>query len=90
MRILSLNVRGLGSLAKKKGLRHLLFVLSPDVVLFQETMTSPYLLFMPFLNFARAGSFVLLVLMVSLEEFSLAGILKSLNAKLSILLLEFC
>ena len=42
MRILSLNVHGLGSLAKQKSLRHLLFVLSPDVVLFQETMTSPY------------------------------------------------
>ena len=42
MRILSLNVRGLGSLAKQKILRHLLFALSPDVVLFQETMTSPY------------------------------------------------
>ena len=42
MRILSLNVRGLGSLAKQKSLRHLLFALSPDVVLFQETMTSPY------------------------------------------------
>ena len=42
MHILSLNVRGLGSLAKQKSLQHLLFSLSPDVVLFQETMTSPY------------------------------------------------
>ena len=42
MRILSLNVHGLGSLAKQKILHHLLIVLSPDVVLFQETMTSPY------------------------------------------------
>ena len=42
MRILSLNVRGLGSLAKQKSLRHLLSVLSPDVVLFQETMTGQY------------------------------------------------
>ena len=42
MRILSLNVRGLGGLAKQKSLQHLLLALSPDVVLFQETMTSPY------------------------------------------------
>ena len=42
MHILSLNVRGLGSLAKQKSLSHLLYALSPDVVLFQETMTSPY------------------------------------------------
>ena len=40
MRIISLNVRGLGGLAKQKGLRHLLSALSPDVVLLQETMTS--------------------------------------------------
>ena len=42
MRILSLNIRGLGSLAKQKSLRHLLSSLSPDVVILQETMTSPY------------------------------------------------
>ena len=42
MRILSLNVRGLGGLAKQKSLRHLFVSLSPDVVLFQETMTSSY------------------------------------------------
>ena len=42
MRILSLNVRGLGSLAKQKSLRHMLSVLSPDIVLFQETMTVQY------------------------------------------------
>ena len=43
MRILSLNVCGLGILAKQKSLHHLLSSLSPDVVLLQETMTSPYL-----------------------------------------------
>ena len=42
MRILTMNVRGLGGLAKQKSLRHLLFTLSPDVVLLQETMTSSY------------------------------------------------
>ena len=42
MCILTLNVRGLGSLAKQKNLRHLFVSLSPDVVLFQETMTSSY------------------------------------------------
>ena len=42
MRILSLNFRGLGSLAKQKSLRHLLSLLSHDVVLFQETMTGQY------------------------------------------------
>ena len=42
MRILSMNVRGLGGLAKQKSLRHLLFALSPDLVLLQETMTSSY------------------------------------------------
>ena len=36
------NVRGLGGLAKQKSLGHLLLPLSPDVVLFQETMTTPY------------------------------------------------
>ena len=42
MHILTLNVRGLGGFAKQKSLRHLLFTLSPDVVLLQESMTSPY------------------------------------------------
>ena len=42
MRILSLNIRGLGGSVKQKILRHLLKTLSPDVVLLQETMTSTY------------------------------------------------
>ena len=42
MRILTLNVHGLGGLAKQKILRHLLASLSPNVVLFEETMTSSY------------------------------------------------
>ena len=42
MSILSLNIRGLGGSAKQKSLRLLLSTLSPDVVLLQETMTSPY------------------------------------------------
>ena len=42
MRILSLNIRGLGGSAKQKSLRLLLSTLSPDLVLLQETMTSPY------------------------------------------------
>ena len=42
MRILSLNIRGLGGLTKQKSLRHLFLSLAPDVVLLQETMTSSY------------------------------------------------
>ena len=42
MHFLTLNVRGLGGLAKQKSLRHLIATLSPDVVLLQETMTSAY------------------------------------------------
>ena len=42
MRILSLNVRGLGGSSKQKRLRHLFVSLSPDIVLLQETMTSSY------------------------------------------------
>ena len=42
MRILSLNFHGLGGSSKQKSLRLLLSSLSPDLVLLQETMTSPY------------------------------------------------
>ena len=42
MRILSLNVRGLGGSTKQKSLRHLIKSLSPNLVLLQETMTSSY------------------------------------------------
>ena len=42
MHFLTLNVRGLGGLAKQKILRHLIVTISPDVVLLQETMTSSY------------------------------------------------
>ena len=42
MHFLTLNVRGLGGLAKQKILRHLISSLSPDVILLQETMTSIY------------------------------------------------
>ena len=42
MRILSLNVRGLGGLAKQKILRYLFSSLSPDIILLQETMNSSY------------------------------------------------
>ena len=42
MCILTLNVRGLGGLAKQKYLHHLFVSLSPDVVLLQEIMTSSY------------------------------------------------
>ena len=42
MRILTLNVHGLGGSAKKKSLHHMFSSLSPDVVLLQETMTSSY------------------------------------------------
>ena len=42
MHFITLNVRGLGGLAKQKSLHHLIITLSPDVVLLQETMTSSY------------------------------------------------
>ena len=42
MRILSLNIRGLGGLAKQKGLRHIFSSLSPDIIFLQETMNSTY------------------------------------------------
>ena len=42
MRILSLNVRGLGGLAKQKSLRYLFSSLLPDIILLQETMNSSY------------------------------------------------
>ena len=42
MCILSLNVRGLGGLAKQKIIRHMFSSFSPDVILLQETMTSSY------------------------------------------------
>ena len=42
MCFLTLNVRGLGGLAKQKSLHLLIATLSPDVVLLQETMTSIY------------------------------------------------
>ena len=42
MIILSLNVQGLGGLAKQKGLRHLFSSLLLDIILLQETMNSTY------------------------------------------------
>ena len=76
MRILSLNVRGLGGSAKQKSLRNLFLTLSPDVVLFQETMTST--------NFVLGGNFVHLTLLVSRVAYSLDGTLKCLDVKLII------
>ena len=40
MKILTLNVRGFGGLAKHKSLRNLFVSLSPDLIILQETMTS--------------------------------------------------
>ena len=42
MKILSLNVRGLGGLAKQKSLHRIFASLSPDLILLQETMNSTY------------------------------------------------
>ena len=42
MKILSLNVQGLGGLAKQKSLHHLFASLLLDVILLQETMNSTY------------------------------------------------
>ena len=40
MKILSMNIRGFGGLAKQKSLGFLLSNLRPDLILFQETMCS--------------------------------------------------
>ena len=42
MKILSLNVRGLGGSTKQKSLHHLLTSVSPDLILLQGTMSSTY------------------------------------------------
>ena len=42
MKILSLNVWGLGGSTKQKSLHHLLASVSPDLILLQETMSSTY------------------------------------------------
>jgi len=42
MKILSLNVRGLGGSAKQKSLHHLLVSFSPELILLQETISSTY------------------------------------------------
>ena len=42
MKVISLNVRGLGGLAKQKSLQNLFVSLSPNLILLQETMTSSY------------------------------------------------
>ena len=42
MKIISLNVRGLGGLAKQKSLLNLFASLSLDLILLQETMNSTY------------------------------------------------
>ena len=42
MKILTLNVRDLGGLAKHKSLQNLLVSLSPDLILLQETMTNSH------------------------------------------------
>ena len=42
MKILTLNVWGLGGLAKQKSLHHLFVFVALDIILFQETMNSSY------------------------------------------------
>ena len=42
MKILTLNVRGLGGSAKQKILKHLFVSVVSDIILFQETMNSSY------------------------------------------------
>ena len=89
MRILSLNIHGLGGSAKQKSLRLLLTSLSPDLVLLQETMTSPYPALFAFSKICPGWEFC------ALSSNGLSGGLltgwnpKLLNAKLFILLLVF-
>ena len=74
MRILSMNVRGLGGSAKQKILRNLFLTLSPDVVLFQETMTSTYQALFAFSKLCLGWEFC------ALDSFGLSGgILSSWN-----------
>ena len=42
MKILTLNVRGLGVMAKHNSLRNLFGTLDPDLIFLQETMTGSY------------------------------------------------
>ena len=77
MCILSLNVRGLGGLAKQKSLRHLFSSLSPDVVLLQETMTSTYLALLAFSKLCLSWEFYA----ISSSRLS-GGILSGWNPKL--------
>ena len=42
MKIITLNVRGLGGSAKQKSLHRLFVFVVPDIILFQETMNSMY------------------------------------------------
>ena len=42
MKILTLNVQGLGGSAKQKSLYHLLSSISPEIILFQQTMNNTY------------------------------------------------
>ena len=77
MRILSLNVRGLGGLAKQKSIRHLFSSLLPDVVLLQETMTSTFPALLAFSKLCPGWEFC------AISSFGLlGGILSGWNLKL--------
>ena len=57
MCILSLNVRGLGGLAKQKILRYLFSSLSPNIILLQETMNSSYTALLAFSKLCPSWEF---------------------------------
>ena len=42
MKILTLNVRGLGGSTKQKSLHHIFVSIAPNIIVFQETMNSTY------------------------------------------------
>ena len=77
MRILSLNVRGLGGLAKPKSLQHLFTSLSLDVILLQETMNSTFPTLLDFSKLCPGWEFY-----TTSSSSLLGGILSGWNLKL--------
>ena len=77
MCILSLNVCGLGGLAKQKSLLHLFSSLSPDVILLQETMNSTFPTLLAFSKLCPGWEFY------AINSFGLSGgVLSGWNPKL--------
>ena len=81
MRILSLNVRGFGGLAKQRNLRTLLLSFSPDMILLQETMCSPYPTLLAFSKLCPGWEFYAISSTGLSGGFSLGGIRNSSSVK---------